>query len=968
MSTSTTADPTSVTDDPRALTGARHAAPGTIPLPFVLLGHDGRVGDADLSPYDFATAIRPGAPLETLLSIPFEALVEAAQSDRPKPLPALLHTAPTPTLVLVQPVRRADGLLLLIVSLDALQAAERQKFEQTPYGVVRLGLDGRVDFANAAALRLWNRKDLVGQRFVDLLPREFRDEFLIKLGEVLDTRTSRSVRLTEGAAVLIGSHKVHSEPRLTLLPEFLEGSTLRGVQIVIREGIINALRVALREAALETAKRESTPKPDGARSPTWRDRTRRMLDLLREVLPHDLAIVSEVSDSSQWIRPTLMHPEPSKPWPRMWWRMSKEELAQFDAGPYREELTRWMQANPDRQDEPLLNLLREVRPGGKALESFAIVPIRPNGRTEAVLTLASTQPKRFEVSSRAAPAGSDCDDEEELPRDPLAVLDRLGLDTLLLMMLRRARREAQAEQRALVANIEAAETVPDAVLTLLRELVRHFGWDHAAAFITHHPEGTETMHSRGAGPHAGAEELQLFAQFPETENGAPHPLAIPKDYTQPLYDPPPGEPFDQARALESGMLGAAIRSARRGESGVLVASDVTKLDGDGRPPHWFRSVGAKPRSALTIAITINGRTRWVLDTVSRQPNAFIEEDGDHIAPLVKGLAARISQLREYKLNERLIDLIDKAVLITDDAGVILRANPRARELLGLPPLYFDKGEHRLIEFVHGPNDAELPGAHQTEAKLSIGPKGGRGVETHVRRLEDMTRTSDIIWLLSGADRQVYNVDTRYIAETVQEVARQVRAPLLLAATLAKQLGRGSLEEAVAPLAKQVREGIAKADITFERLAEARGAWRDPKREERIVPLKALLDELRDALPETDRERLRLDAAGEAEVSGDRSRLAYALRTLLGYMLSRDTSPITIKLRPVRSQAEIELSGAAIEPSSEPDDVVRAEALEAAADAQGSARAVLLAHGGGLERTAAGFQLHVPLAQDTETRP
>ncbi len=967
MSTSTIVDPSFAADAARPFESAGRSVLGALPLPYLVLGRDGRVTEADLSPYHLATAIEPGASLDTALSIPFDTLIAVARSDRPKPLPALLYTATTPTLVLAQPVRQADGLLVLIISLEALQAAEKQKFEQTPYGVVRLGLDGLVDFANAAALRLWNKTELVGQRFVDLLPRDFRDEFLVKLGEVLDTQTSRSIRLTKGAAVLVGTHKVHSEPRLTLLPEFLEGNTLRGVQIVIREGIINALRVALREAALEPAKGESAPKTDRPGGQTWRDRTRRMLDLLREVLPHDLAIVSEVSDSSEWIRPTLIHPEPPNHWPRMWWRMTKEELAQFDAGPYREELTRWKQANPDRHDEPLLRLLLEVRPGGKPLESFAIVPIRPNGRTEAVLTLASTQPKRFEVSSKAAPARSDCDDEEELPRDPLAVLDRLGLDTLLLMMLRRARREAQAEQRALVANIEAAKTVPDAVLTLLRELVRHFGWDHAAAFITHHPDGTETMHSRGTGPHTGAEELQLFTQFPETENGAPHPLAIPKDYTQPLYDPRPGEPFDEARARESGMLGAAIRSARRGESGVLVASDVTTLDADGRPPHWFRSVGAKPRSALTIAITINGRTRWVLDTISRQPNAFIEEDGDHIAPLVKGLAARISQLREYKLNERLIDLIDKAVLITDDAGVILRANPRARELLGLPPLYFDKGEHRLIEFVHGPNDAELPGVHQTEATLCIGPKGGRGVETHVRRLEDMTRTSDIIWLLSGADRQVYNVDTRYIAETVQEVARQVRAPLLLAATLAKQLGRGSLEEAVAPLAKQVREGIAKADITFERLAEARGAWRDPKREERIVPLKALLDELRDTLPETDRDRLRLDAVGEAEVSGDRSRLAYALRTLLGYMLSRDTRPITITLRPLRSQAEIELSGAEIEPSSEPDDVVRAEALEAAADAQGSARAVLLAHGGGLERTPAGFQLHVPLAQDTETR-
>jgi hypothetical protein len=210
------------------------------------------------------------------------------------------------------------------------------------------------------------------------------------------------------------------------------------------------------------------------------------------------------------------------------------------------------------------------------------------------------------------------------------------------------------------------------------------------------------------------------------------------------------------------------------------------------------------------------------------------------------------------------------------------------------------------------------------------------------------------------------VETIYIAETVQEVARQVRAPLLLAATLAKQLGLGSLHDAVAPLAKQVREGIAKADITFERLAEASGASRDPKREDRLVPLKALLKELCDALPETDRGRLRVDTTNEANVRGDRGRLAYALRTLLGYMLSRDVNPVSIKLCHLGLQAEIQLSGAEIEQPSGPDDVVRSEALEAAADAQDSVRRVLSAHGGELKRKPAGFELHLPLAQDTET--
>jgi hypothetical protein len=112
----------------------------------------------------------------------------------------------------------------------------------------------------------------------------------------------------------------------------------------------------------------------------------------------------------------------------------------------------------------------------------------------------------------------------------------------------------------------------------------------------------------------------------------------------------------------------------------------------------------------------------------------------------------------------------------------------------------------------------------------------------------------------------------------------------------------------------------------------------------------------------------VEATSEAEVSGDRGRLAYALRTLLSYMLSRDTSPVTVKLRRLSLQAEIELSGAETWVASAPEDRVRAKALEAAADAQDSVRAVLSAHGGSLERTTAGFQLSVPLAPGTEAQP
>lgn len=63
-----------------------------------------------------------------------------------------------------------------------------------------------------------------------------------------------------------------------------------------------------------------------------------------------------------------------------------------------------------------------------------------------------------------------------------------------------------------------------------------------------------------------------------------------------------------------------------------------------------------------------------------------------------------------------------------------------------------------------------------------------------------------------------------------------------------------------------------------------------------------------------------------------------------------------------------MSGADLQKLSTDGDARRADAMEAAADTQHTVGAILSAHGGGLERTPAGFQLHVPLAEAGEAQP
>lgn len=227
----------------------------------------------------------------------------------------------------------------------------------------------------------------------------------------------------------------------------------------------------------------------------------------------------------------------------------------------------------------------------------------------------------------------------------------------------------------------------------------------------------------------------------------------------------------------------------------------------------------------------------------------------------------------------------------------------------------------------------------------------------------------MIWLLDGADQEDWIYDRTYIEATVQEVARQVRGPLLMASTLAGQIARQAAEGA-SPAIERVRAEIGKAYITFERLAEAIGARRDPRRTDDRVDVAALLDEIRHALPEWDQARLPPGAipAGSV-VRGDRERLRFVLRTLLGHLLACNPERIGVGAERTCHDAGARLlvtlstsdpaPAEAAGPSTPLEQAAQA-ARETAALAIGTVADVLRAHGGTVQRHQGGFVIDLPL--------
>src|SRR5262249_31372792 len=128
--------------------------------------------------------------------------------------------------------------------------------------------------------------------------------------------------------------------------------------------------------------------------------------------------------------------------------------------------------------------------------------------------------------------------------------------------------------------------------------------------------------------------------------------------------------------------------------------------------------------------------------------------------------------------------------------------------------------------------------------------------------------------------QTRESDWQYLEETVTAVARQTRAPLLMADGLlrgaASLLSQPELMDKCARLLEQAANHLLKADLTFERLSDRLVVQQTPR--EVPTPFDAcatLLHEI-DKLPPEDQEAIdvvdNLKTAGHAVVNGWSERL------------------------------------------------------------------------------------------------
>jgi hypothetical protein len=271
---------------------------------------------------------------------------------------------------------------------------------------------------------------------------------------------------------------------------------------------------------------------------------------------------------------------------------------------------------------------------------------------------------------------------------------------------------------------------------------------------------------------------------------------------------------------------------------------------------------------------------------------------------------------ESRLNNALLNRVDQGVVVVDEHQRIERLNAAARELLGGGPLV----GRALADFAGDDAARQVlsspVGLPASGLRIKLRSEGGRGnlVLASARVPEDTFNRR--IWLFSDLAAKQWIADLNHMQEVVQDVAAETRGPLLLANALVRQAGHLISSGAAGQIAKDILEratrSLNKTDITYERLASSLDAIKEPQRETRIEPfsVRSALGALTQSLPAEDEAALKLDMPpGLPSIRADSERMVFALRSIVGYLLSIRSPDANVELQAWMDGAGVSLRAA-----------------------------------------------------------
>jgi PAS domain-containing protein len=800
--------------------------------------------------------------------------------------------------------------LVVVTDGAAFRKAEALRFGCTPCPIMRVAPDARITLGNAEALRDFADFEgkLIGRRFVDLFADNQRADIEDRLSESIGQHAPRSL----DTSTCGNGHRSARSVHLVITPDF--GPDMKPVgALVVVQAAIETIRNEIRTIALGPgATLEKNAAPESAEMPVWKMQFDRIVAQISKLIDFDHVNFGIYAENVTLFKAEALYPDDSPPWPARWMELPQlidEFIASGET---------WI-ADIDAfvaQDSSLLRseVVRCYKDYG--IRSCVTLIVRRGGKPTSALTLCSREPAQYGAA------------DLELLRD-------LDLEPILL----RYEEEIANGRRDFCQRIESIlggdGPLREGARKVVDEIAEHFSWDYAALFrVNRHDQRFELFHQKALHPD----------------------LRMPDDYHQPILH---------------GMLASTLEA-----DCVRIVDEI-----GGSECEQYGYVGGmrganatrKLRSAMTIPVHLNGRVRWVFDAECETSHAFHGPDEVTLIEVIGSVERRLMHRMLCELKECLLKETDRGVVIVGMEGTIMELNEPAASLLGWNDTLDSNESKKLRDFCANERSREVLDGFVRKSNQRVDLKGARGENNvAIATRVDLDSSFDMaVWFLTDVQDMQWHQNLRFLHETVSDVAQQTRAPLTLASLLTQELpgltGRAGKSDGTSVklrhCAEEILAEIGKADMTFERLAEALKIRLRPMRVEEPVNLTHCVADVIDHFPERDRSNVQPSFPDESiRVMGDDGRLTFAVKSILGYLLRlrRDgDAPVTILLARSGSKVRLELTTPAERygagPSTPPlsDALTRAarEAREAASLSLDAIRHIVEAHRGTLQTDA-----------------
>ncbi|MFM0258422.1 PAS domain-containing protein [Paraburkholderia sediminicola] len=821
-------------------------------------------------------------------------------------VPAVMHVTPLAG-------RGQARALIVMTDGGAFRQAEAQRFESTPCPILRVAVDGRITFANQETSKSFSLdlSELIGAPLSMLFDASFDPEVAQKVAACINRPGPEALDVTTSAYGRRGARPVH----LVLTPDPAPCGKPLGALVVI-QAATQTIRDKIRMIALEAEPNGSTeePKSDAATgeagSKFWKKQFDRILQQIHTLIDFDHANFGVYANDITLFHAEAMYPPDSPKWPARWMDLPPG-IKDFvlSEKTWIPNVPRFVEENPKLLESEVVQCYLEF-----GVNSAVTLVVRQGDQATSALTLCSKEFAKYK-------------DED------LKLLRELHLEPVLLRYEEKITAERQQFCDSIRAVLEKPGRLREAATKIVDEIASHFKWDYAGLFrVNRHRERFELYYQKESHPD----------------------FLMPANYQQPI---------------SNGMLAS-----------TLEADCVRIVDEIGGSCEQYRYVGGERggpgrrnlKSAMTIPIHLNGRPRWVLNVECEASHAFRGPDEATLKGVILSVEKGLTHRMLSDMKKCLLEETDRGVVVVGTEGSIMELNETAEILLGRDEARCVAGSALLSEFAADDHSREvLEGlSHTSKRRIELNVPTGRNKVVLATRVDLDSSFDTSVWFLTDVEGVEWNRSIRFLRETVSDVAQQTRAPLALASLLARELPKmfgatGPKTRSVGAKARAISTEmlaeIGKADLTFERLAEAVSIRKNPLRvEERVDLLHCVIDVL-DCLPE--RDRASIDARLPEEcvyVSGDGGRIRFVVRSILGHLIRvrpDDSIRIEASLKVVENYAKLKLKlkvpfepvEGGNEQSSGIDKLLAAsqEAREAASLSLGPIRKIVRAHHGRL---------------------